>query len=129
MKKSIQLHPRRIFNSGANGAFLPLTIPESLLSGIGGANTVIVELTVYASSGATARLKAQVWQGTKSDIRPSAPNGGVQIGSDTIIASGLTNIIISAPFHRLVEVVVGGSSSDSGISWIEAEVNLTLSFD
>ena len=130
MKKVVQLHPRRVFTSGAAGAWLIIYLPESTFGMIGGATAALIECTTYAVSGATARLKAQVWQGAKADVRPSAMNGGMQIGNDMSIATtGVTNLSLSPPFHGRIEVLVGTASTDSAVTTVEAEVNVTLIFE
>lgn len=85
---------------------------------------------MYSLSGANAQLRLQVWHGTKADVRPSIPNGGAQIGVDTVLtAAGVTNVTVAAQFHGLLELVVGGDSTDTNMSWVEAAVNATLSFE
>ncbi len=130
MKKRVQAYPRKIYNSGAGGTFGAVAMAESLLPLLGSATSAIVETTVYALSGGNAQFRTQLWHGTKTEIRPSFTNGGLQIGADAAISAiGVTNVTVSPPFHGLLEIVAGGDSSDANQSWAEAEVNVTLSFE
>lgn len=130
MKKKVEVYLRRTYNSGPGGTFGAVAMPEQLLPLLGSATSALVEITVYAVSGANAQFRVQVWQGTKTDIRPSFINGGLQIGTDTVPAAvGVSNITVAAPFHNLLEIVAGADSSDANITWVEAGVNVTLSFD
>lgn len=136
MKKVVIAFPRARYTSDADGQLQLVYMALSLMTVLGSAKNLRIEVTVYNRSSTNARLELTAFEGTKTDPRPSANKfSGSAIGSPSplsVSALYITHYQLSSPFDGLIDLTLGVKSATptSGVQeFMDAEVRATLEFE
>lgn len=133
MKKIVVAFPRNRYVTANDGSAVSYPIMQNLMEVMGSSDNLRWELTIFAVSSANARMQISLYEGTRSEPRPSTNLlSGVALGSAFPVAGALTPGVIApnqvaAPFGGVVDAVMkvwqnaGGGTQE----WVDMEARLT----